>query len=321
MSQHLQLAYDHIRKADSILLVCHPKPDGDAMGSMLAMSHHLVELEKNHRCFSVGPVPERLKFLRGADRVLTDRETFASPYTLLVTFDGGDLRYLGIDEELRACRSDVTIVNIDHHKTNEMFGDYNVVEQGAASTSDVLYRFFDANRVKITKDMATCLLTGILTDTGNFSNRGTTVQSLEAASELLRYGARFRKIMTKLSEGVSVPTLQLWGRALERLKQDPATGFTTTAILWKDFQETGAAEEDGDGISNFLNSLNDTKAVFLFRELEDGMVKGSLRTTHDDVDVSKVAQTFGGGGHAKAAGFTTAGKIIESEHEWRVEPR
>lgn len=314
-------AYDHIRAANALLLVCHPKPDGDALGSMLAMSHHLVDLEKNHRCFCVGPMPERLKFLRGSDRVMTDRRVFESPYSLLITFDGGDLRYLGIDEGVQKRRQDMTIVNIDHHKTNEYFGDYNIVEEGAASTSDVLYRFFDANRVRITKDMATCLLTGVLTDTGNFSNRGTTVQSIDAASELLRYGARFRKIMEKLSEGTSLVTLQLWGRALERLQQDPETGFTTTALFRKDFEETGATEEDAEGISNFLNSLKDAKAVLFFREQGDGMVKGSLRTTHDGVDVSKIAKSFGGGGHAKAAGFTVSGVIESTERAWRVVPR
>ncbi|MBI2426671.1 MAG: DHH family phosphoesterase [Candidatus Kerfeldbacteria bacterium] len=306
-----------IQEARRIILVSHPKPDGDTIGSTLAMSHWLVNRHKDHSCFCVDPIPKRYRFLPGSDRFTTDRRAFEGA-DLVITFDGGDVRYLGIENEVLPVRDRIKILNIDHHSTNEFFGDVNIVDTHAASTADVVFRFLDYHRVVWSADMATCLLTGILTDTGNFSNQGTTIQAMNIASELLGYGARFRKIIEKTVANQTLPMLKLWGRAFERLRTDPETGGVSTAIFEKDVKETGATEEDASGVSNFLNSLAGVRYVLFLNEQAGGLVKGSLRTTHDDVDVAEIARAFGGGGHKKAAGFTVAGVIEEQPDKWTV---
>lgn len=306
-----------IRNAKRIILVSHPKPDGDTIGSTLAMSHWLVHLQKDHACFCVDQISKQYQFLPGADRYASDRSVFQEA-DLVITFDGGDLRYLGIEAEVQAVRDRVKILNIDHHSTNEFFGDVNIVERAAASTADVVFRFLDHHRVFWSADMATCLLTGILTDTGNFSNQGTTMQAMSIASELLGYGARFRKIIEKTVANQTLPMLKLWGRAFERLRTDPETGGVSTALFQKDVEEVGATAEDASGVSNFLNSLSGARYILFLNEQPGGLVKGSLRTTRDDMDVAEIARFYGGGGHKKAAGFTVQGVIEEHPDTWTV---
>ena len=202
---------------------------------------------------------------------------------------------------------------------NINFGHVNLVHGEASSTSEIIYHFFDFHDIPINKEIATCLLTGIMTDTGNFSNLATTPSSLEIAGRLLNYGGRIRQISDNTIKNKSLSNLQLWGRALARLKKDEKTGLVTTVLTKKDYQELGLDENNTEGIANFLNNIEDAKTIIVFREKDDGTIKASLRTTHPNVDVSELAKKYGGGGHKKAAGFSLKGKIKDTKEGWKVE--
>ena len=159
---------------------------------------------------------------------------------------------------------------------------------------------------------------GIYTDTDGFTNLATTPKSLRLCSELLSLGARFRDITAFTMRNKSIASLKLWGRALERLRLDTKNQIATTVIKRNDFEECGAADDDAEGVSSVLNHLSGIKMAMVLREIGDGTIKASLRTTDDSIDVSKIALQNGGGGHKKAAGFTVRGKIIESDEGWKI---
>lgn len=311
--------FQRLSDSEKTLLVAHQNPDGDAIGSVLALSHFLDKtIGENHVFCITEPVPS-FEFLPGIERIRTDPSIFQKvKFDTLVILDSGDLEYSGIKTHLENLKHSPQILNIDHHPTNENFGHLNLVETDAASTTDILFRLFNHNRFRIDKNIATCLLTGIITDTGSFSNLATTAQAIKNASELLINGARAKDIINHALAKQSVGVLKLWGRAFSRLVKNSHTNVAITVITQKDFAECEVNGESAEGIANFLNNLNGAKAVLVLKEQEDGTIKGSLRTTQDNIDVSKFARLFGGGGHKKAAGFTIKGRIMETGGGWKI---
>jgi phosphoesterase RecJ-like protein len=235
----------------------------------------------------------------------------------MAVFDAGDLRFAGIADLVAAMPRRPFILNFDHHATNERFGDVNVLDVTASSTAEVVYNFFRDCGKDIDKAIATCLLTGILTDTGNFSNPATSKSSLEAASDLLGRGGKIQEVANRLMRNKSMESLRLWGDVLSRLKYNEKLGVASTVIFNKDLEREGVEDEQIEGVSNFLNNFLDVKIVLVLRELPGGLVKGSFRTA-ENVDVSLIAKVLGGGGHKKAAGFTVPGRVIETPEGWRV---
>jgi len=312
---------ENIKKANKAIVISHQNPDGDAVGSLLGMSYFLEHYKTEHTLFCTTPVPEYLKFLSGVEKIKNKEKTLIDiEYDLIILLDSGDLKYAGVDEHFRKIKGLPIVINIDHHPTNQNYGHINLVHQQASSTAEIIFHFIDYFRLPMNKNVATQLLTGILTDTGSFSNLSTTPSSMEVASRLMAHGARVKEITSNAFQNKSLMQLQLWGRALSRLKQDNNTGIITTVITQNDFNELGMGDDSSEGIANFLNSVEKAKAIMVLREKSDGTIKGSLRTTEPDVDVSKIAKFFGGGGHKKAAGFTIAGKLQEKNNGWEIIP-
>ncbi len=310
---------DTIDNVSEVLVIAHQNPDGDTLGSLLGMGFFLEHCQKPHRLFCVSPVPEYLQFMPGIEAVTCDPAVLLEQeHELIILLDSGDLKYAGVDEHFRKLKGIPIVINIDHHPTNQYYGHLNLVHPKASSTAEIIYHFLDYFRLPITKDVATQLLTGILTDTGNFTNLSTTPSSMEAASRLMARGAKVKDITSKAFQNKSLSQLQLWGRALARLKQDSATGIISTVLTKDDFNELNMSDDSSEGIANFLNSVEKAKAIMVLREKSDGTIKGSLRTTQPGVDVSKIAEYFGGGGHRKAAGFTIKGKLKETSTGWQV---
>ena len=167
--------------------------------------------------------------------------------------------------------------------------------------------------------MATCLLTGIITDTGNFTNNATTKKSIESASKLLSIGADFEGIAKANIYNKTIDILKLWGLVLKRIVLDKELSMVTTALFQKDLEKLNLRIEDAEGISNYLNNLSaEIKFSLLLKDNGLGKVKGSLRTTREDIDVSKIAQAFNGGGHQKAAGFEVAGRVVLNNNQWQI---
>ncbi|MFB6226080.1 MAG: bifunctional oligoribonuclease/PAP phosphatase NrnA [Candidatus Paceibacteria bacterium] len=296
--------HNEIKKAEHILIVPHPGPDGDAMGSATALMHYLQDVGKEHTIFCKSEADNKLNFLPYVEKLSTEKAVWEESYfDLIIVLDSGDLEYAGIKEYINKLEDKPTIINIDHHDQNSYFGDINMVAASAASTTQILYYFFTANDIKIDAQLATCLLTGILTDTDNFTNAATTVASLEIAGELVKKGGKIQLIKEVMFQDKSVNALKLWGKALSRLSKHDQHEIVYTYLTQEDLDEHGVGEEATEGIANFMNALQEGKAALILKERSDGKVKGSFRTTRDDMDVSKLAQALGGGGHRKASGF------------------
>lgn len=313
-------AYEALRKAKRVLVVSHPKPDGDTLGASAAMFNFLTGQGIKVTGFCKDVIPAQYAYMPGVERYTNDFAVFAdTEHDVIAVFDAGDLRFAGIADALAARRAPVTLLNFDHHATNEKFGAVNVLDVAASSTAEVVYDFLRTVAADITQPIATCLLTGILTDTGNFSNPATTWTALEAASDLVRRGGKIQEVANKLTRNKSLTSLRLWGSVLSRLKHHEELGITSTAIFAHEIAAEGIDDEQVEGISNFLNQFLDTRVVLVLKELPEGKVKGSFRTAHD-IDVSMPAKMLGGGGHKKAAGFTVAGRIAETPLGWSVVP-
>jgi len=310
--------YDAALAARMPVLVSHAKPDGDTLGSMLAFGAALDLAGRPHLRYCRDQAPKEYGFMSGVERIISDaEEVVAVEPDVVIVFDCGDLRYAGVDT-LVPRLGNVTLVNIDHHPSNERYGKLNLVIPTASSTSEIVHSLLVQNGVTIDRDIATCLLAGICFDTSNFSNPATSAAVMKVGADLLRRGAKFRTVLKHFVGNKSVPMLRLWGLALSRLTLNKDYDVASTVITQDDLTATGADEEMCGGVTNFLNAVLDVPTVLMLTELPGGYVKGSFRTT-GDIDVSKLAKTFGGGGHKKAAGFTIKGRLVEKEGVWTVE--
>lgn len=358
-----QKAINLIQKSNKILILTHENPDGDALGSLLAMYLFLKKLGKEVTAVCSDQVPSTLSFLPSAQNIASDIEgvrdfiimidlTRAKPEKLTyniennklnivitpkegmfssndVSFDYGNYRFdliivldsVNLDRigQIRQHNPEIfyntPILNIDHHPGNDDFGQVNLVEITATSTCEILFSLFEAIDSKLVDaDIATCLLAGIITDTGSFQNTNTTPKSLTMAAQLVAAGARQQEIIQNIFKNRSLGTLKLWGEALSRLKYDSDSKIAYTSVSYEDFRRTGGNSTEGL-IDELLSSVPEARVVVLLSEKEPGKIYGSLRTK-EDIDASLLAKTFGGGGHRMAAGFLIeSSNIQETERE------
>lgn len=302
---------EKLKNAKRVLIVIHKNPDGDTLGSGTAIFNYLNSLNIETKIFCSTTIGESVKFIPGWENAKNNNELLNETYDTVVCVDSSDPNYAGVQEFIERIKNKIFIINIDHHQTNKLYGDLNMVDPKAPSTTEVIYWFFKWNGIKIYPDTATSLLAGLVTDTDNFTNSATTTTALMIAGELVRMGANLNRINNKVVKNKTVDSLKLWGTALARLEKHSEIDLAHTYLTQKDFIEYGVDEEVSEGISNFLNNLSEAKIALVLKETKDGKIKGSLRTTHDNVDVSKIAMAFGGGGHKKAAGFTIDGNVPE----------
>jgi bifunctional oligoribonuclease and PAP phosphatase NrnA len=300
--------------AKNILLLIHKNPDGDALGGMLALFLVLNRIGKKVTPACADPVTENLLFLPCAEKVVTDFEV--EDFDLVVVLDCGDSRQTKFYEtKPRLWDGSRKLIKIDHHTTGVEFGDIQLVFPEKSATCEILFEIFLELGIKIRPDIATCLLTGISTDTGSFRHSNTTPNILRLAAKLLRYGANLSTVTKKIYRTTPLPSLKLWGQVLKNLQQTK-NGITMAVVQKKDFMITNAVPANLSGIIDLLSSVPNSQFTILLSE-QNGIVKGSLRTLRDDIDVAKIAKKFGGGGHTQAAGFVVPGKL-EQEVRWRV---
>ncbi|OGY91440.1 MAG: hypothetical protein A3H70_00245 [Candidatus Komeilibacteria bacterium RIFCSPLOWO2_02_FULL_48_11] len=298
-----------------LAVVTHHRPDGDAIGALLALAAGLASLGKEVSCYCFDALPHYLTFLSGAEKIKSQVDDFWRQTLAIIIVDCGDLSMVGLPAEEFAPKR---LAVVDHHISNPLYGEINVVESAAASTAEIIFNYFKFARLAVDKAAATALLTGVYTDTDGFSNLGTTPESLSIAAELLKLGANFKEITANTLQNKSIASLKLWGKALERLRLDRDKGIAVTVLRLSDIEECQAKAEDAEGIASLLNHLSDVKMSMVLREQADGTVKGSLRTANELIDVSKIAKLLGGGGHMKAAGFTVKGRVAETEKGWKI---
>jgi phosphoesterase RecJ-like protein len=232
-------------------------------------------------------------------------------YDLIVAVDTADLHLFGSAyTEHIDLFSSVPILNIDHHISNTRYGQMHIIDPTAASATEVLYQWFRQEpefAKSLTADVATLLLTGLITDTRSFQNPNTTPRSLEVAAELLELGARQQEIIQHIYKTKPLSTLKIWGRALNRIQVDAESGIVWSSVSREDLAEMGAKSRETHGIlDELISTIPDADVHILFTELEEGGLKASMRSS-PGLNVSKLAgEAYGGGGHAQAAGFRVA---------------
>ncbi len=304
------LARDIATKLKSARLVClamHRGPDADSMGSAAACAAFLDAHHIPYRFYCISGLPHDAQFF-GIDKAnfVDSAEIARVPFDLICTFDAGDLGYAGLEKG--ANFASPFIINFDHHATNTRFGNMNVVDVTCASTTELMHRFFKILRWPVPARAAAYLLSGLLNDTDQFSNPATSASSLAMGSELLARGVTLSAIRGLLFERRGIKTLKLIGEVFSRLRLHHDLGIAITYIDESDFERYDISDEDLEGIANILNAVGEAKAMLLLQS-RGGMIKGSFRTTRDDIDVGRIAMSFGGGGHRKAAGFRIKGAL------------
>lgn len=298
--------HEAIQQANRVLLVAHKKPDGDTLGSSSGVLNWLIRETKDVTIFCADLPAPCFRYIDNIHRYTNDPSVFDQTYDVVIVFDSGDLRYCGVDMHMPRLPAGYTLINIDHHVTNERYGHINLVLTDASSTAEIIHRFFEENNIWIDPRMATSILTGLLTDTGNFSNAATNPRAVEAASKLLGAGARLQDIHKNILQDKTIPALRVWGLLLSRLQHNAEFDVVSTYLLLNDTIDVPS--DVVEGAANFLNAVTgNTDTIMVIREIPGGLVKGSFRSVTRDV--SKVAKLLGGGGHKKAAGFTVKGKI------------
>lgn len=303
-----QAILQEIKKAEKILIISHQKPDGDTLGANLALRKYLANLGKDVHSFCDSEIPDYLKFLPDSHLVSNEHILFTKKFDLVITVDCATIELTAAEKLLTILPQPYQLINIDHHNSNPLYADINLVLTEACSTAEVIYRLFEDWLADIDQDMATNLACGLITDTGGFKNPATSYQSLNIAAKLFKQGANLHQLLKITNRSKNINNLILWGRALERLEKNKKYNLVFTWLTQDDLVETSNDESAIEGISNFLHILKEGQIILVLTETKDNVIKGSLRTT-SEIDVSKIAQIFGGGGHKKAAGFSLPGRL------------
>lgn len=304
-----------INKSNSILLFAHTGPDGDTVGANLALKEHILSLGKKADIACFDPMPEYLKSLLNAKFILPEKLEISS-YDAIIACDSVER---GFNKIYPKTSEKQAIILIDHHPDITLQGDVNIMDSSCSSVCEIIYRFFNFFNLKITKEVATCLMVGILGDTGNFQHANTSTQVINMASDLMKKGAPISKIVDAVFANKKISTLKLWGRAFEKAKINQKNGMIITVLTEDDIKDCDASTEDIAQVASILNTVPGTKFSLILSQRENDNIKGSLRSEeYKGIDVSEIAHRFGGGGHKLASGFEIKGKIMETEDGWKI---
>jgi bifunctional oligoribonuclease and PAP phosphatase NrnA len=308
----LDRAADAISSAGSLAMACHVAPDGDALGSMLALHRLALAAGKPSVAswpepFVVGPHYTFLPGLEGA----TKPADFPAVPEVMVTFDCGSLERLG--ELAEPARAAGCLIVVDHHRTNDGYGAINVIDPDAAASAVIVRRLVDRLGWQLDRDAAIGLFTGLVCDTGRFQYDNTTPEVFELAAELTRFGLPVAAINRQLFEEHRLAYLRLVASALDRAELDPDRRFVATWVTADDLEANGVGLEETEGLIDLVRRTSEADVSCVLKETPEG-TKVSLRAV-SDVDVGAIATTFGGGGHRAAAGFNDdrpVGEVLDA---------
>jgi phosphoesterase RecJ-like protein len=295
-----------LRSGDRYLLTAHEGPDGDALGSLLGMHKVLTQLGKDSIMFMAAkefPLPIEYRFLP-LEEVFHEPPADMADRTVIF-LDCGNIDRMPVDFLTDGGNR---VINIDHHHDNTCFGDVNLVAVDASCTAEIVYDLAQLLGAEITPDLAAALYVGLITDTGKFMYENTKAHTHRVAAELIDAGVDVDDTYRRLYEHVPLEKLKLVARALDGISQHCGGRLATCYITDADYAATGAGEEMTEGVIDHLRSIEGTKVAAAIRDLGNrgrAARKVSLRSSEGDVDVSAIARKQGGGGHVRAAGFST----------------
>jgi phosphoesterase RecJ-like protein len=279
-------------------------PDGDGLGAQSALYVALKRLGKKVHIVNHDPLPPRYFFLPFADAY---RQSDKIPaHDVCVVMDAGD--FTRIREGVRREEFKI-LVNIDHHYSNNYYGDYNLVMPKVAATGEVVYRLIQQLKVKIDKPITESIYVSLVTDTGGFRNSNTTPDALRLAAELMEKGADASEVNRKIFSGISKEAMELNRVSLGKIKLYDAGRIGTMTLSQSDLKKTGAVDDDTENLVNQIGKIDTVKISAFLKERTDGRVKLSLRSGNEKVNVANIAKHFQGGGHAYAAGAVLAGPL------------
>lgn len=331
-TEKLKLAWEKIRSAASVLVVGHVSPDPDALASIGAMLELLKKFQIPCSAYADNKLDEVYNYIPNESLISRSKPKSLADFSVILILDCGAISRTSLELELRAVLAARAyqqemaipyIIEFDHHESQESFADLEIRIPSKASTTEIIYDFFEANQLEMNKAIADCILIGLMADTGNFLHANSSFEVMAASSDMLLRGASLNKISERVRGAGNLASLKVWGRALEKIKFNQETGLVCSALTVQDFSELlkpeerdSVAEVYGD-IASFMSYLSGAKLALFLRE-ENGRVKGSLRTNSDEIDVSQLAQKFGGGGHKRAAGFNQDGHLEETKDGWKI---
>jgi bifunctional oligoribonuclease and PAP phosphatase NrnA len=306
VASDLDLVADEIRAGDRFLLTTHENPDGDALGSLLAVQRILEALGKDSLMFLAAkefPLPVEYRFL-------PLEEVFHEPPAdiadrVVIFLDCGNIDRMPVDF---LQNGDNKVINIDHHHDNTRFGTINLVDVNASSTAEIVYDLAGVLGVELTLGIATALYVALVTDTGRFMYENTDARSHHVAAGLIEAGVEVNEIYRRLYEHAPIEKLKLLARALDRVELRDGGRLAVTYITTEDYASTGAGEALTEGIIDHLRTIDGAVVAAVVRDQSDSgrpSRKVSMRSTDGRVDVSAIARAHGGGGHQRAAGFGT----------------
>ncbi|MGQ9630166.1 MAG: DHH family phosphoesterase [bacterium] len=297
---------DIVRSHESFVVTTHYKPDGDAIGSELALYNFLSQLGKRVVVVS-DPIPQVYRFLPGSGSVEPSPLPEHRRYDVLIAVDCEEVKRLKARDLVGVLPISV---NIDHHPQNEGFGSHNFVNPQASASAEVIYNLIKDGGFEITYDVALCLYTATVADTGCFRYPRVTERTHLMAAELLDCGISPLFISKNLFESRSLSVIKLMGLALNTMETSDDGQVCWLYVTKKMFDATGTREEDTEGFVNYAESIEGVKVALFFRELGDGRIRVSFRSD-EGVDVEEIARKFGGGGHKNASGCTLEGDIYK----------
>lgn len=292
----------HLKNSNNLFLATHTNPDGDAIGSLIAMGLSLEALNKRTTLYNESPIPAVYRFLPFADRIVQYVDK-ANIYDTAIILDCSDLERIG--KAVSMVNKIPIIINIDHHITNTCYGDFQLIKTSACATTEIVYKLMKDMAVPINKAIAASIYTGILTDTGSFRFSNTNRAAFEICEEMVELGVDPYSIAQHVYGTYSLGRIKLLNMALDSIEIS-YNGRLSMMTLTRDmFYETDTRAEDADGLINYAKSIENVKVAVLIQELQNKnkQFHVSLRS-NGTVNVAEIASSFGGGGHANAAGFS-----------------
>ena len=288
-------AIEKINEARHIVLLTHVNPDADTLGSALGMYHSLKKMGKKVNVINTTQIPYNLDFLPGIQKI---KKELPKRFDLMISFDCGSFDRLGIEEK------GSFLINIDHHRSNTMYGDINLVDPTAAATAEVVYELLEQGDMPIPKEAALSLYTALVDDTGFFKYESVQPKTFDLAKKLCERGANPEWVARMLTMREPLSKLRLLPLVLQTLTLHLNAKVASLHLTQQMLAQSGGTKEMGEDALNMARSLATVEVALLLREEEDGRIKVSMRSK-ELVDVGKIAVAFGGGGHKRAAGFTS----------------
>jgi phosphoesterase RecJ-like protein len=291
---------ERLEKSKKVLIASHVRPDGDAVGSLLGLGLALQNADKSVQMVLVDGVPSSYRHLEGSESIVKEPN---GEHDTFITVDSADFKRVGkIFENFGQ-----PDINIDHHKTNEQFGDLNLIEAEEVATAAILTNYLPEWGYEITKPIAAALLTGIITDTLGFRTANTTPEALRQCATLMESGVDMPDIYMKSLIRKSFPAAKYWGIGLSSMEQEH--GIVWGTLTLEDRKKSGYHGNDDADLINMISAIDGNKVGMIFVEQSDNHVKISWRALEPGIDVSPIAKHFKGGGHAAAAGADIPGAL------------